>query len=212
MHDTAQKKAAYAAKEEKKTIENLKKSGLKLSSNTPENGIINIEIDELVPCLRDLKTGKLVDTTVGVVTDRSILKGFNKQTGWYINWKQVPKDCTIMALRVKGSDEIQGLVAFKGVPEHMAVRGHWAVANPKSNKQLTDSPQYSGIGGHLFAIMAQSSKEMGYDGFIEGQAANRKLLEYYIKELGAKPIRDLDFYIDDVAAEKIIQKYNWKQE
>ena len=208
----AQKRAAYVAREEQKVIEKLRKSGLKLSSNTSENGIINIEIDELVPCLRNLKTGKLVDTTVGVVTDRSILKGFNKQTGWYINWRQVPKDCTIMALRVKGNDEIQGLVAFKGVPEHLAVRGHWAVANPKSNKQLTDSPEYSGIGGHLFAIMAQSSKEMGYDGFIEGQAANGKLLEYYMRELGAKPLGNLDFYIDEVAAEEIIKKYNWEKE
>lgn len=206
----AQKRAAYWRREERKSIEKNRNNGLKLSSNASENGIINIEIDEFVPCLRDLKTGELVDTTAGVITDRSVLKGFNKQTGWYINWQQVPKDNIIMALRVKGRDEIQGLVAFKGIPDHMAVRGHWAVANPKSNKQLTDKPEYSGIGGHLFAIMAEASKQMGYDGFIEGQAANKKLLEYYIKELGAKHLRDFEFYIDEVAANELIRKYNWE--
>lgn len=207
----AQKRDTYQARVSEEALKTIIESGIHVSSDTLENGIINIEIDEIVPCLRDLKTGEYVDTTANVIVDRKVLKGFNKRTGWYINWQQVPRDCTIVALKVKGKDEIQGLVAFKGVPEHSAVMGHWAVSNPKSNKLLTLNPEYSGIGGHLFAIMAEASVQMGYDGFVEGMAANQKLFNYYKDFFGAKPLGGLKFYIDENAAKELIEKYNWEK-
>lgn len=205
-----QKRAEYLRLNANRSIKIAENNGIKLLKNKLKNGIINIDVDELVPCIRDLKTGEFVDTTLGVVVDRTKLKGYNSKTGWYINWQKVPKDCTILALRVKGDDEIQGLVAFKGMPDHKTVRGHWAVTNPKSNKQFTSNPEYSGIGGHLFAAMADASVNMGYGGFIEGTAANSKLLDYYIDKLGAKRLGGLDFYIDEEAARKLIEKYNWE--
>lgn len=207
----AQKRVAYANREELKAIEKIKNSGIKLFNNESKNGIINIEIDELVPCLRDNKTGELVETTIGAITDRSILKKYNQKNGWYIDWSKVPKDKTILALRVKGKDEIQGIVAFEGMPDHKTVRGYWAVANPKSNPKLTDSKEYNGIGGHLFAAMAEASKQMGFEGFVEGKAANIKLLNHYIKTFGATPISGYEFFIDDISAEKLIEKYTWEK-
>lgn len=205
----AQKRNVYAENERAEIIKGITENGLKIANSDNENGIINIEIDELVPCLRDMRTGELVDTTIGVVANRSDLKGYNKNTGWYINWQRIPDDYSILALRVKGQDEIQGLVAFRGRPENKTVEGYWAVVNPKSNKQKTASPEYSGIGGHLFAAMADVSRQMGFGGFVEGTAANSKLLQHYVENLGATQIGGLRFFIDDVAASELIEKYNW---
>lgn len=33
---------------------------------------------------------------------------------------------------------------------------------------------------------------------------------YNIEELGAKPLDNLRFYIDDIAADELIRKYNWE--
>lgn len=177
-----------------------------------KDGILDIKIDEFVPCLKNNKTGKILDTVVSEITDRNVLKAYNEKNGWYINWGEVPKDCMIRALRIKGDDEIQGLVAFKPMPDNLTVKVHWAVANPKSNGSLSESPEYSGIGGHLFAIMVAESKKRGFEGFVEGQAANIRLLQHYKETFGAIQLDGLRFYIDDIAAEKLLEKYRWSEE
>lgn len=96
--------------------------------------------------------------------------------------------------------------------ENFAVKIHWVVANPKSNGNLTKNKEYKGIGAHLFAIAAKISFDKGYDGFVQAKAANRKLLEYYICKLGAKFISGYNFYLDDIASKKLLEKCNWRDE
>lgn len=182
----------------------------KALKNNSQNGIIDIEIDEFVPCLKENKSGKIVKTTARDM-EHSSLQKYNKKNGWYIDWAKVPKDMTIRGIFVDGEDEPQGLVAFKAMPENMTIQGHWAVANPKSNKKKTDNPQYSGIGGHLFALMAAESKKLGFDGFVQGKAANERLLQHYIDEFGAQPLGGYEFYINEQAANALLEKYNWEE-
>ena len=73
--------------------------------------MINVYIDEFTPCLKDGKTGELVQTEVIRVRRKSFLKKYNKQNGWYVNWASLAEENEIYALVVEGSVDIQGLVA-----------------------------------------------------------------------------------------------------
>lgn len=179
------------------------------SSN--DDGNIDIEIDGFAPCLIECKTGRVVNTTVKEMK-RSELKGYNKSNGWYIDWSKVPHNQTIKAIFAEGNEEIQGLIAYRPVSESFAVKIHWIVANPKSNGNLTKNKEYKGIGAHLFAIAAKISFDEGYDGYVQAQAANRKLLEYYICKLGAKFISGYNFYLDTAVAKELLAKCNWRDE
>ena len=176
-----------------------------------DDGNISIEIDGFAPCLIECKTGRVVNTTVKEMK-RSELKGYNKSNGWYIDWSKVPHNQTIKAIFAEGNEEIQGLIAYRPVSESFAVKIHWIVANPKSNGNLTKDKEYKGIGAHLFAIAAKISFDEGYDGCVQAQAANRKLLEYYICKLGAKFISGYNFYLDTAVAKELLAKCNWRDE
>lgn len=86
-------------------------------------------------------------------------------------------------------------------------------ANPESNKLLTDNTKYTGIGGHLFAIAAQKSISYGYDGLLYGFAANRELLDHYMKVFHGEFIGMLhpyQFAIDEENAHRIMEMYDYE--
>lgn len=45
--------------------------------------MINVIIDEFTPCLKDARTGELVQTEVIRIRRKSFLKKYNKRNGWY---------------------------------------------------------------------------------------------------------------------------------
>ena len=57
-----------------------------------EQGCIDIWIDEIVPCLRDVETGDIRETVVFKIESRAYLKKFQKKNGWHINWNEIPKE------------------------------------------------------------------------------------------------------------------------
>ena len=183
------------------------KTTTKTLENSSKSGTIDIEIDEFVPCLKDTKTGEVLDTVVRKVTDRKALASFNQKNGWYINWSKIPKDCTVCSLQIKDDDAVQGLVAYRDEPNNNAMYGYWIAAAPHN---IGSEKQYTGVGGHLFAVIAEASVKAGYDGFMYGMAANEKLLQHYIDTLGATPIGGLRFMIDEEAAHKLLDKYNFE--
>lgn len=211
---TLKERAAYYGLDKSDDFRDFREKYLMVSNRlkrSNDDGNINIEIDGFAPCLIECKTGRVVNTTVKEMK-RSELKGYNKSSGWYIDWSKVPHDQTIKAIFAEGNEEIQGLIAYKPVPENFAVKIHWIVANPKSNGNLAKNKEYKGIGAHLFAIAAKISFDEGYDGYVQAQAANRKLLEYYICKLGAKFISGYNFYLDTAVAKELLAKCNWRDE
>lgn len=211
---TLKERAAYYGLDKSDDFRDFREKYLMVSNRlkrSSDDGNINIEIDGFAPCLIECKTGRVVNTTVKEMK-RSELKGYNKSSGWYIDWSKVPHDQTIKAIFAEGNEEIQGLIAYKPVSENFAVKIHWIVVNPKSNGHLTKDKEYKGIGAHLFAIAAKISFDEGYDGYVQAQAANRKLLEYYICKLGAKFISGYNFYLDTATAKELLAKCNWRDE
>ena len=130
--------------------------------------MINVVIDEFTPCLKDVRTGELVQTEVIRIKRKSFLKKYNKKNGWYTNWEALADENEIYALVVEGSVDIQGLVAVARNDDMQALYISWMCASPDNNKQITRNVRYLGVGVHLFAIAAHKSVSFGYDGYIYG--------------------------------------------
>ena len=59
---------------------------------------------------------------------------FNEKTGWYVNWKKLAeKGEKIYALVIKGTTDVQGLIATHNDESNIAVYITWAVAAPQNN-------------------------------------------------------------------------------
>ena len=123
-------------------------------------GFISVYIDDFTPCLKDNVTGELVDTEVIRIKRSSFLEKYNKKNGWYIDWSQLTKNSEVYALVIKGTVDIQGLVSLQNNPDAGALYIQWMCTSPQNNKQLTDTPKYSGVGGHLFAIAGKNLLNM----------------------------------------------------
>ncbi len=175
--------------------------------------MITVWIDEMTPCLKNSETGELYETEVIRIRRKSFLQKYNKKNKWYVNWDSLSSDYEIYALVLKGTMDIQGLIALAYQPDAKATFVDWMVANPESNPQLTDNKKFIGIGGHLFAIAVDKSIEYGTDGEFYGFAANEDLLKHYIKTFNATfigALHDYHFIIEEEAAKEIRKEYTYE--
>ena len=172
--------------------------------------MITVWIDELTTCLKDSDTGEMIDTECIPVKRASVLRKFNKKNGWYVDWYELSQTDEIYALVIAGTYDVQGLVAVRSEENMQAAFVTWMVAAPQNNPQITAKKKYIGVGGHLFAIAAKMSVDYGYEGYLTGFAANSKLEEHYIANLGATHIGMLhpyQFEIDEEKAKEIMEAY-----
>lgn len=65
---------------------------------------------------------------------------------------------------------------------------------------------YEGVGAHLFAIACQVSLDAGCDGFV-AFTSKSDLVEYYKEKLNVGIFRDRRMYIDENAAQILLDKY-----
>lgn len=137
--------------------------------------MICFEIDEFSPCLREVSTGEIYDTEVVRLKRKSFLSKFNKKTGWYVNWSKFPSDTEIYALVLKGTMDIQGMIAVQPDDASKAMYITWGCVSPSNNIWQYGEKRFSGVGGHLFAIASELSMKRGYDGFVYGEATDQKL-------------------------------------
>ncbi len=150
--------------------------------------MITFYIDTLTPCLKSVETGDLYDTESVRVKRKSVLSKYNKKTGWYVNWSKFDENTEIYALVIKGTNDIQGLIAVRNNDADQALDLLWACVSPENNVWEYGKKKFEGVGGHLFAIATDISLERGYEGFLVGEAMDKDLYEYYMKEYGALPL------------------------
>ena len=150
--------------------------------------MICVDIDELVPCLINTVTGDVVETEVIKITRKTFLSKFNAKSGWYTNWKELSKNCDIYALVIKGSVDIQGLIAMDLEKSSDMQAGFisWAVAAPWNNPEQTDEKRYNGVGGHLIAIAAEWAERNGYGNIVTGFCRNINIMNHFINSHGAE--------------------------
>lgn len=176
--------------------------------NQGSDGSLEIAIDKFTPCLEDAKTGEIIETTYSLA-EKSELK---KLKGWNFNWLSDDlKDAEIFKLQIKGNPKIQGLVALTKFERDKAIYVNLAESAPHN---LGENKKYNGVGGHLFAIAVQRSKQLGYGGFVFMDAKNTELVTHYSDSLGAvllgmpHPYR---MFIDEDAAERLLKIYTLEQ-
>ena len=179
--------------------------------------MITFKIDEMVPCLKDTETGDIVETEVVRLRRKSFLSKFNAKTGWYIDWSKFSTDVEIYALVIKGTVDIQGLIAISYEFGANAVHIRWAVTAPQNNIYENGTKKYSGVGGHLFAIAANKSIEKGFDGYVYGEAISEEVLKYYIEKFNAylfpygEPIHPYRFIIDENNVKPLIEEHDYEE-
>ena len=183
---------------------------------TGGNGIINIrgennldiKIDRFTPCLENAKTGEIIATSYSLVdhNELSALKG------WKFKWNSPSLDNTeIYKLTISGDNEIQGLVALTKYEQDRAVYVNIAESSPNN---MGMNKMYNGVGGHLFAIAAQRSIDLGFGGFVFMDAKNIDLVEHYAKTLGATLLgrpHPYRMFIDEDAAEELLKIYTFEK-
>ena len=177
--------------------------------------MITFEVDELTSCLKDSITGEIMETEVIELKRKSLLSKFHSRNGWYVNWGQFRKGVRIFALVLKGTFDIQGMVAIERDDESDALHIAWACTAPQNNKKKPPfgEQKYIGVGGHLLAIAAEMSDKLGYEGFMYGEPMDEELFHYYIDEFGAVPlareIGRLSVGFTPTATKKIREVYNY---
>ena len=178
--------------------------------------MITVIIDEYTPCLKNTKTGEIVETEVIRLRRKSFLAKYNKRTGWYINWSRFPSSAEIYALVIKGTVDIQGLIALEDAPNSKAVHILWAVAAPQNNVYRYGKKLYAGVGGHLFAIAGNRSVKLGYEGLVYGEAMDQKIMEHYINNYGAEfcpygvPKHPYRIVVAPEAMKRITEEYTYE--
>lgn len=176
-------------------------------------GCVSIWLDEIVPCLKDAKTGEFKNTVAFRIDSRTYLSRFREENGWHINWNEIPKDVEVYALALQDTNEIQGLIGVKNDTASEAAYIHWACTAPQNNKHEFGTQKYIGVGGHLFAIAADKSIEWGYEGVFHGFASSEELLNHYIKNLNAEYIGMLhryQFMVNEYNAHQLLEVYNYE--
>lgn len=179
--------------------------------------MICFTIDDITPCLKDVKTGDIVETEVITLKRKSFLSKFNKKTNWYINWSSFDNDTVIKALVIKGTVNIQGMIAMKDEPDSKAVHILWACTSPNNNIWEFGQKDYSGVGGHLFAIAGRYSVELGYDGFVFGEAMDEEIMNYYIHHFQAEifpygePYHPYRIIIPEEPMKAIMEEYDYEE-
>lgn len=180
--------------------------------NTGADGMfVDIEIDRFTPCLVEVATGKIVQTTYSKAS-KSEFAGLKKQ-GWLFDWnaKGLSGD-DIYKLTLSGSKEIQGLVALRYEERSRAVYVHIAESAPHNRGT---NKRYEGVGGHLFAIAAKISLDKGYDGYFFLDAKNQDLVKHYAGILDAQWIgipHPYRMVVNENAAAKLLNRYTLEKE
>ena len=169
---------------------------------------MDIKIDRFTPCLENAKTGEIIATSYSLVdhNELSALKG------WKFKWNSPSLDNTeIYKLTISGDNEIQGLVALTKYEQDRAVYVNIAESSPNN---MGMNKMYNGVGGHLFAIAAQRSIDLGFGGFVFMDAKNIDLVEHYAKTLGATLLgrpHPYRMFIDEDAAEELLKIYTFEK-
>jgi hypothetical protein len=170
---------------------------------------VEVEIDELTPCLINALTNEVVDTTYALAT-KNELKNLQ---GWLFDWSSTDlKKSSIYKLIAENDDTIQGLVAINDHSSDQAIYVKLVESAPHNKGWYK---KYKGVGGHLFAIAALISVQKGYGGFLFLDAKNMELVEHYHSTLGAvlwgRPHK-YRMIVDEEKAHALLEKYTFNKE
>lgn len=165
----------------------------------------DVLIDKLTPCLERVSSGEIIETSYrksGTISSSQALA--LQSEGWLFDWSKPQQfGYDIYLLSVAGSERVEGMIAFKVDEVNQAVQIDIVESAPHNRGE---GKEYLGVGGHLFAIACECSRQAGYGGFAFFDAKTH-LFGHYIKEFQAKFVIGQTMCIDEQAASILLEKY-----
>ncbi len=164
---------------------------------------LDFEIDKLTNSIENIVTGDSFPTEVSRMT-KTDLKQVTKKNGWTFNWKSELDDNRREVYKLTISNNpniIQGILSLTIEPDHIYMDLlESAPFNRGRNKM------YEGVAGNLVASACKVSFQNGFDGYLSF-TAKTKLIDHYIKSLGAYHFGGRLMIINTITANKLIDKY-----
>ncbi|HTF02774.1 MAG TPA: hypothetical protein VK826_02080 [Bacteroidia bacterium] len=163
---------------------------------------IEIEIDRLTNSIENSVSGDKFDTEIIRLSKEDLKK--LKKKDWLFDWnsESKQKERLVFKLVIQGNqDVIQGLVSLSVERDHVYMH---LIESAKFNKGKEKI--YVGAPGNLVAFACNYSLEKGHEGFVAFDAKTT-LIKHYEETLFATHFKGSRMYIDNIAAQKLIDHY-----
>ncbi|MHB1921658.1 MAG: hypothetical protein ACYCOO_05420 [Chitinophagaceae bacterium] len=164
---------------------------------------LDFEIDKLTNSIRNVISGDSFSTEVSRFTNVD-LKQTTKKNGWGFNWKCEFDDNAKEVYKltiVNNPNVIQGLLSLTIEPDHVYMNLLESAPFNRGRKKL-----YEGVAGNLVAYACKLSFQHGFDGYVSF-IAKTKLIDHYIKTLGAILFGGQLMILNKIASNNLIDKY-----
>ena len=168
-----------------------------------EKNYLDFIVDKLTRSIENVITGDSFQTEISTLrlTD---LPQITKKKNWLFDWKKELNcnDREVYKLTIQNNPGIiQGLVSLKIERDHVYMCLLESAPFNKGKNKI-----YLGVPGNLVAYGCRLSFQKGYEGFVAFHSKS-KLIDHYIKTLGAKHFGGQLMIIDTESAKKLVDKY-----
>lgn len=164
---------------------------------------LDFEVDKLTRSIENVASGDSFQTEITHLT-LADLKQVSKKKGWLFNWKSELKHIhrEVFKLTIQGNPGvIQGVVSFSIEEDHIYMHLIESAPFNKGKNKV-----YLGVPGNLVAYGCRLSFQKGFEGFVSFHAKT-KLIDHYMKSLGAYHFGGHLMIIDTIPASVLIEKY-----
>ena len=164
---------------------------------------LDFEVDKLTNSIQNTISGDSFPTEVSRLT-KADLKQITKKNGWAFNWKTELDDNKREVYKLTISNNpniIQGILSLTIEPDHIYMDLLESAPFNRGKNKL-----YEGVAGNLVAYACKVSFQNGFDGYLSF-TAKTKLIDHYVKTLGAYHFGGRLMIITTIAANKLIDQY-----
>jgi len=164
---------------------------------------LDFEVDKLTNSIENIISGDSFPTDVLPVNKQDI-QNITKKNGWNFNWNLefnfADRDVYKLVIS-NNTDIIQGLISLSAMPDNVYIH---LIENAPFN--IGKNKIYSGVAANLVAFACKLSFQHGASGFVSFRAKS-KLIDHYVKTLGAIHFGGQLLVIDTKAALVLLNKY-----
>jgi len=164
---------------------------------------LDFVIDKLTNSIENVHSGDSFPTDISLLT-KDELKSITKKNGWRFNWnseiKQPERDIFKLTIAYNPAI-IQGIISLEVKPDHVYLH---LIESASFN--IGKYKTYFGVPANLVAFACKLSFQRGGEGYVSF-IAKTKLIDHYIKSLGAVHFGGHLMVITTPVALKLINKY-----
>jgi hypothetical protein len=164
---------------------------------------LDFEVDKLTNSIQNTISGDSFPTEVSRLINAD-LKQVTKKNGWAFNWKTELNDNTREVYKLTISNNpniIQGILSLTIESDHIYMDLLESAPFNRGKNKL-----YEGVPGNLVAYACKVSFQNGFDGYLSF-TAKTKLIDHYVKTLGAYHFGGHLMIMNTIAANKLIDQY-----